>query len=126
MAVNLGITATPFINDALLASDDAITDTGIAAISQTLLRGQLLGMITATSELVAIAPAAADGSQNPYGILADNIDTTAAGSAGGVAAASACAVYVAGAFKASALTGYVAATHKGALRNLNIYIKTSV
>lgn len=37
----------------------------------------VLGLVTATGKYVALAPTAADGSQNAAGILYDNVDATA-------------------------------------------------
>jgi len=117
MPITTGITEVAFKNDSLLAGDDVTTDAAIVAAGQNLKRGQLLGRITATGQVTALNPAAADGSQTVYAVLADNINAVTA---------SAAPIYVAGTFKDSGLIGYVAATHKDALRALNIYVKHSV
>ncbi len=126
MPISLGVNAVPFVNDSLIASDDVISSPEVVAANVTLTRGQLLGKITASGQVTPLNAAATDGSQNVYGILAENIATTAAASATGVAAASASVVYVAGVFKQTALIGYVPATHQAALRALNIYVKAAV
>lgn len=114
MPVSLGMTKTTWVNDSLLAGDDFITDAVTIAANQTLSRGQILGRVTATGECVAHNPAATDGSQNVYAILAEDV-------ASGATPAAATA-YVAGTFKDTGLIGY-AANLRDALRALNIYVK---
>ncbi len=119
MPRNNGFTETPFINDTLLASDDFYTESRTVAVGNVLTRGQLLGRITATGEVVAHNPNATDGSQNIYGILAEDVDTTAG--------AYAATVYLAGAFKAGALIPPVLTDAvKDALRAINIYTYPAV
>jgi len=117
MPITTGITEVAFKNDSILASDDFNTDSVTVAAGQNLNRGQLLGRITATGDVVALNGAAADGSQNVYAVLAEDINAVTA---------SAATAYVSGTFKDSGLIGYVAANHKDALRALNIYVKHSV
>jgi len=47
------------------------------AEGQTLNAGCILGKVTATGELMAWAPYAEDGSETIYGVLIEDIDTTA-------------------------------------------------
>jgi len=117
MPISIGITEVAFKNDSLLAGDDLNTDAVTVVAGQNLTRGQLLGRVTATGEVTALNGAATDGSQNVYAVLAEDINAVTA---------SAATAYVAGTFKNSGLIGYVAATHKDALRALNIYVKHSV
>lgn len=44
---------------------------------QVLLKGSVLGQVTASGKLVLSASAAGDGSQNPMAILGEDLDTTA-------------------------------------------------
>jgi hypothetical protein len=108
-----------FTPDKLLAGDyPAVTDI-VVIDTGVLTRGTLLGKITATGKHILCNSAAVDGSQNPTCILAEDVDATAAD----VNAP----VYLSGAFNQSAVIfggADTAATHRVALRNLNIYLKT--
>lgn len=108
-----------FTPDKLLAGDyPAVTDI-VVIDTGVLTRGTLLGKITATSKYIKCDSTAVDGSAAPIAILAEDVDATA----GDVNAV----VYLSGAFNQSAVTfggTDTAATHRVALRNLNIYLKT--
>jgi hypothetical protein len=108
-----------FTPDKLLAGDyPAVTDI-VVIDTGVLARGTLLGKITATSKYILCNSAAVDGSQAPVAILAEDVDATAAD----VNAP----VYLSGAFNQSAVIfggADTAATHRVALRNLNIYLKS--
>jgi hypothetical protein len=108
-----------FTPDKLLAGDyPAVTDVVTILTGQVLTRGALLGKITATGKHILCDSAAVDGSAAPVAILAEDADATAAD----VQAT----VYLSGAFNQSAVIFTVpdtAATHRVALRNLNIYLK---
>lgn len=102
-------------NDYPVVTDIVIVDTGV------LTRGTLLGKITATGKYIKCDSAAVDGSQAPLAILAEDVDATA----GDVNAD----VYLSGAFNEAAVTfggTDTAATHRAALRDLNIYLKKAV
>lgn len=83
-------------------------------------RGTVLGKVTADSNCVIVNSANADGSEKPYAILSEDIDTTDATS--DVVAVG----YFAGSYQSAALifggTDTVE-THREALRDLNIYVK---
>lgn len=66
--------------DRLIASNAAslLGEKGTLLAGQNLLRGALLGRITASGKLVLSLSAAGDGSQTPVAILADDCDATAA------------------------------------------------
>jgi len=49
------------------------------AQGQVLLAGHVLGLITATNQLVESDPAAGDGSENVFAILNEDLDTSATG-----------------------------------------------
>ena len=107
-----------FTPDKLLAGDyPAVTDT-VTIDTGVLARGTVLGKITTGGKYIKCDSAASDGSQNPVAILAEDVDATSAD----VQAT----VYLSGAFNQGALTfggTDTAATHRVALRNLNIYLK---
>lgn len=109
-----------FTPDKLLASDyPAVTDI-VTIDTGALVRGTVLGKITATGKYVICNSANADGSQNPAAVLAEDADATAAD----VQAA----VYLSGSFNQAALVfggADTADTHRAALRDLNIYLKKS-
>ncbi len=83
-------------------------------------RGTVLGKVTATGEATIVNSAASDGSQTPYGILADDVDSTGESKPA--------VAYLTGEFNEDALVfGGTdnAATHKRALRNIGIFLKTN-
>lgn len=107
------------VHDALIAGDFPIRTAlvTIASGQAALKRGTLLGKISATSKCIVSLSAAADGSQAPYAVLAE--DTAAAG------ADLTALVYLTGDMKASEMTfgaGHSAASTKDALRNLSIFL----
>jgi hypothetical protein len=82
-------------------------------------RGSVLGIITAEGKAVLVDSSKADGSQNPYAILAEDVDATASDKVG--------PVYLTGEFNQNALTfggTDTASTHNAALRNLSIFLKS--
>jgi hypothetical protein len=90
-----------YVPDGLIAGPfPLITDTVSIAAGQQLTRGALLGMVTATGNYILSLSAAADGSQNPVAVLADNIDTTATG----FNAVTQAPVYLTGEFNVNAMT----------------------
>jgi len=50
----------------------------VVAAGQVLAANSVMGIVTATGEAVLCDPAAGDGSEQPYAILQENLDTTAA------------------------------------------------
>jgi hypothetical protein len=98
-----------------------ITENMTLLAGAALLRGSVVGRITASGKVTLSASAASDGSQVPYGILADDYDATA----GDVPNA---AVMVKGEFDIGSLTfgtGQTATTVHDALRDAGIYLKTA-
>jgi hypothetical protein len=98
-----------------------VTDTVVVALAGVLVKGTVLGKITAGGKFIKCSSVAVDGSQAPVCILAEDIDTTAAD----VNAT----VYLSGCFDENQLVyggADTAATHRAALRNLNIYTKKAV
>jgi hypothetical protein len=116
-----GIAAEVFVPDQLIAGPaQLVTDTvTIASGAGVLARGTVLGVVTASGKYIKSASAAADGSQTPVAILADNVDATSADQIAGV--------YLSGEFNSAALTlgaGWTVATVKAALRSVAIWVKT--
>lgn len=121
--VQAGFRSDAYTPDRLIADDaDSILGKGITLISgQTLVRGAVLGQITASGKYTLALSASSDGSQNPTVILAQDCDASA-GDAAGVA-------FFSGTFNSAALTlgtGITAAAAATALRSLSINIVDSV
>lgn len=53
-----------------------VMDSGVIAVGQKLLRGAVLGQVTASKEYQLCKAAAEDGSQAPTAILDQDVDTT--------------------------------------------------
>lgn len=90
--------------------------------NQVLVRGTLLGKISSGGKLKALSSLSGDGSQNPYAILIEDIDTT-----GGDKVAK---VYVSGDFNAAEVVLVYSsdeiATYIDACRDLGIYLQDIV
>ncbi len=108
-----------FTPDKLLAGDyPAVTDIVTVLSGQVLTRGACLGKITATGKYIKCDSTAVDGSAAPVAILSEDCDATGADKAA--------VVYLSGAFNQAAVAfggTDTAATHRVALRDLNIYLK---
>ena len=72
------------------------TDTGILITGQNLVRGAVVGRITASGKLNLCDTGAVDGSDTPIGILVHDTDATAADKT--------CQIYTAGAFHKDEMT----------------------
>lgn len=109
--------------DNLIAGSTAlVTEAVTVASSAKLVRGSVLGNITASGKYILSTSAAEDGSQTPAVVLVEDCDA----STGDVANV---AVFVKGEFNENALTlgeGHTIASVKAPLREGGIYIKTSV
>jgi hypothetical protein len=109
-----------YMPDNLIAGDFPIRTRKVTLVTgQNLARGALLGVITASGKYTLSASAAADGSQTPNAILAEDVDASA-GDKDAI-------VYIAGDFNANTLTygaGHTAASVRDELRNLSIYLHT--
>ncbi len=108
--------------DQLHAGDFPIRTLDVTIASgQNLTRGALLGKITASGKYVLSLAAAADGSQTPVAILAEDVDATGGDKSG--------IVYVSGDFNENAITygtGHTADSVRAGLRDLNIYLHKPV
>ncbi len=107
-------------NDLLVSDVPVITRNITIASGQNLLRGAVLGVITAAGKYVLSAAAAADGSEVPSLVLAFDVDA----SAGDVVAAA----YASGAFDSTKLilgAGHTAATVEAAFREASapLYVR---
>ncbi len=109
--------------DRLIAGEtQLVTRSYVLLAGQVLERGTIVGMITASGKLTTSTSAAADGSQNPFGILIDHYDSTLGDMAG-------CGVYLKGEFNENAVilgTGWTLATIMPGLRDNGIYLKPAV
>jgi Bacteriophage lambda head decoration protein D len=74
------IQADSYLPDQLIAGNLHLVTKGIGTItgSAAFLRGTVMGLITASGYYTISKTSAADGSQTPVAILADNIDATSA------------------------------------------------
>jgi hypothetical protein len=96
-------------------TESIIVDTG------NLVRGSVLGKITATGKYVLSASAASDGSQTPVAILAEDANATS----GDVVTVA----YLTGEFNGTALTlgaGHTLASVTPLLRDAGIFVKTNL
>lgn len=117
-----GISADSFTPDQLVADPRTLvsrdrTITGGAVYK----RGTVLGVITATGKYTISLAAAADGSEDPVEILADDVDTTGGDQNGGT--------YVSGEFNANAVilgTGQTLTGVTAALEAKKIFLRTPV
>lgn len=117
-----GFTSDAFSPDLLIAGDHPIRTVPVTILSgQNLVRGALLGKITATGKCNLSLSAAADGSQVPYAILVEAVNASS-GDKQGLA-------YIAGDFNANQVTfgtGHTAASVRDALAAKSIYLATPV
>lgn len=106
--------------DALFAGDtaDVVVKKVTIKVGQVLVRGAVLGKVTADGKHILSASAAVDGSQAPDVILADSSVDASAGDVEAMA-------YFNGPFNAAALTfgaGHTAASTFDALRDKGIFL----
>ena len=107
--------------DTLVQGGSISTNTGTLISGQTLVRGSVLGRITASGKLTLAASAAGDGSDAPVGILVHDIDASAGDEA--------CQFYNGGDFNSADLTwgvGYTDAAKSGVFDGSPIKIVTPV
>lgn len=110
-----------FKPDLLVGGDHPIRTVGVTILAgQNLLRGALLGKITASGKYVLSLSAAADGSQTPVAILVEDTNAVADTNA---------PAYVAGDFNANQMTigtGHTVDSVRDALHGRSIYLHTAV
>jgi len=108
--------------DSLIAGNQFLVTEAATLISgQNLVRGAVLGRITASGKFTLSLAAASDGSQTPIAVLVEATDASGGDKA--------CLVYAAGEFNVNALTfgtGHSASTvaTTNALRDASIHLKT--
>jgi hypothetical protein len=113
-------TSTP---DNLLAGEfPRVTAWGtIASGAGALARGTVLGQITSTGKLVPVNSGLSTGAQNPYAVLAEAADATAADATA--------ALYFTGEFDENQLVfggTDTIATHRKAMRALSMFTKSAL
>ena len=123
MAQTPSVVTETYAPDKLIAGLTQPVTFGRTLISgQNLARGSVVGIITASGKATLSLSASSDGSEVPYGILADDYDASGGDKAN-------CAVYVKGEFNENAITlgtGHTVASVREGLRDLGIYLKPSV
>lgn len=106
--------------DGLLSGDSWLhTDVVTVADGETLLRGTVVGKVTASGEVVACDHTASDGSEVPYGVMVYPITTSGATAEG--------LIYDFGCFDGAKLTfggTSTLADLKDAMRSANLYVNT--
>jgi len=108
--------------DSLLAGEtNLVTRKGTLISGENLVRGALLGKITSGGKLNLSLSAAVDGSEVPFGILAEDADA----SAGDVE----CVLYVKGHFNEDSITygtAHTADSVREGLRDIGIHTESTV
>ena len=111
--------------DDLIAGDNVgpVTEgRGTVVSGQNVLRGALLGRITASGKLTLSLAASSDGSEVPAAILANDTNATSGDKTNAL-------IYTAGEFNERKVifgTGHTAASTRDALRQIGIHLKDSV
>lgn len=115
------ITKAAYEPDRLFAGHfPRVSNIVIISSGQVLTRGAVLGKVTVSGEYVLSASGAANGSETPVAILAEDVDATAGDTPG--------TVYLSGEFAEEELTlgtGHTLATIRDGLRALGIYLKAT-
>lgn len=117
-----GMRSSTFVPDQLIANNlQLVTDTVMVSGTAPLVRGTVLGQVTASGEYVLSLKTASDGSEKPCAILVDYVDpTNGAVSAG---------IYQMGMFNQNRLTfdaSWTLPALKDALRPLSIFLRDSL
>ena len=116
-----GMKSSEFLPDQLVISSRLlVTDSGTVTGGKYK-RGTVLGMVTATKKLTACVKTASDGSETPYAILVDDVDSSSHGEQTG-------GLYLAGEFNKHLVTidaSWTLADMAVALRPLSIFLKDS-
>ncbi|NKE43572.1 head decoration protein [Roseomonas frigidaquae] len=112
-----------FTPDRLIAGlTQPVHENGLLISGQNLARGAVVGKITASGKLTLSLSASSDGSQVPYGVLADACDATGGDLAN-------CPILIAGEVNESALilgTGHTLASIRAGLRDKGIHLKSVI
>lgn len=104
--------------DNLFAGNFPVFSKRLTVLSgENVTKGTAMGKITASGKLTILDANAGDGSQNPYCIMAEDVDATGGDTVG--------LAYLAGGFNENKITfnsGEDADTHFDAFRDLGIYL----
>lgn len=122
----MSLTATETLNkDNIFAATQVqpVTATAATVLSGegVLARGSVMGRVSASGKLKLVNSSSDDGSQNPYGILADGVDATSADATG--------VIFLTGEFNSDALVfggTDTAATHEAEARKIGLFFKTNI
>lgn len=118
MTAPASFSSDTFTPDRLLAGPTVIHSAKVTLVSgQNLTRGAVLGKISSGGKYTLSLSAAADGSQTPIAILAQDCDASAADAE--------CLVYTTGDFNDAAITlgtGHTVASVKAGLADLGIFL----
>lgn len=113
------ITSESDTPDELIAGDmKRVSDEVVLTSGESVVRGEVLGRVTASDKFIASLAAAVDGSEVPRVIVAEDCDASAGDKR--------CAVYRTGEFNQDALTlgtGHTADSVRDGLRDLGIHLK---
>lgn len=112
--------STSITPDNLLVGD-AHEEPAVLLSGENVVRGALLGKVTASGKFALSLAAATDGSETPRAIAVEDCDASLADAA--------CLVYLEGVFNEDAVTygtGHTAASVKQGLWDYNIYLQTPV
>lgn len=116
------MTSETYNYDNLFAgSAEHVADSVTILSGQNLVRGAVLGKVTASGKYIESLSAAGDGSETPDAILLEDCDASAGDKVAPIA--------LTGEFNQDALTigtGHTAASIKDGLRNKGIFLKTTV
>lgn len=108
--------------DNLFASTDFIvSETVIILSGQNIVRGTVLGRVTATGKMKIVDSTNSDGSENPYAVAVEDVDASAADVTS--------AAFTAGVFNENKLVvggSDTVAQHKDAMRLLGMYQQPSL
>jgi hypothetical protein len=117
------VTDTEFTYDNLIAGDFPRETVEVTLLSgANLVRGTVLGRITASGKVVAVDTGGDDdGRRSPYAVLAEDVDASAGDKVG--------PAYLSGDFNEDELVfggSDTKETHRAAMRDLNLYLKAAV
>lgn len=117
-----GMQSSTFVPDQLIANNlQLVTDTVTVSGTAPLVRGTVLGQVTASGEYVLSVKTASDGSETPCAILVDYVDPTSGAVSAGI--------YQMGMFNQNRITfdaSWTVPELKDALRPLSIFLRDSL
>lgn len=106
-----------YTSDNLIAGDmSLVTQQETVVSGQNVVRGTVMGQITASGKISIVNSANSDGTENPYCVMAEDVDASLADDVG--------ITYQTGQFNENALVfggADTIATHRAAMRQLNMH-----